>query len=60
MLKRDKRKAYSKEKKTNIEKKILETEVRLIELRKKEKIENEVKAIDCVKNSPEVTSRTHN
>ena len=52
MLKREKHKAYSKEKKNINEKKILETEVKLIELRRKEKLESEEKAIDSMKENP--------
>ena len=52
MLKRDKHRAYSKEKKKIIEKKIIETEEKLIENRRREKLENEEKAIDCMKENP--------
>ena len=52
MLKRDKHRAYSREKKKIIEKKIIETEETLIEYRRKEKLESEKKAIDCMKENP--------
>ena len=52
MLKRDKHRAYSREKKKIIEKKIIETEEKLIEYRRKEKLESEKKAIDCMKENP--------
>ena len=52
MLKREKHKAHSKEKKKLLENKILETEVKLIEYRRNEKIESEEKAINCMKENP--------
>ena len=52
MLKRDKHRAYSREKKKIIENKIIETEEKLIEYRRKEKLESEKKAIDCMKENP--------
>ena len=52
MLKRDKHKAYSKEKKNIIENKIVETEGKLIEHRRKEKLESEKQAIESMKNNP--------
>ena len=52
MLKREKHKAYSKEKKKKIEEKILETERKILECRRKEKLESEEKAIECMKENP--------
>ena len=52
MLKRDKRKAYSKEKKTILENKIVETEGKLLEHRRREKLDREEQAIECMKKNP--------
>ena len=52
MLKREKHKAYSKEKKKKFENKILETEQKLLESRRSEKLENEKRCIDCMKENP--------
>ena len=52
MLKRDKHRAYSKGKKKTLEKKIIETKENLIKCRRKEKLENEKKAIDCMEQNP--------
>ena len=52
MLKREKHKAHSKEKKTFFEMKILETEEKVLENRRKEKLQSEEKAIDCMKENP--------
>ena len=49
MLKREKHNAYSKE---ILENNILETEIKLIEFRRKEKLESEEKAINCMKENP--------
>ncbi|MCP4337021.1 MAG: hypothetical protein GY679_04215, partial [Mycoplasma sp.] len=54
MLKRDKHKAYSKEKKRSLEKKILETEQKIIESKRNERSENEKHCIDCMKDNPRV------
>ena len=52
MLKREKHKAYSKEKNKIFEKKIMETEEKLLECRRCEKMISEEKAIDCMKDNP--------
>ena len=52
MLKREKHRAYSKEKKKSIEMKILETEEKVLENRRLEKLQSEEKAIDCMKENP--------
>ncbi len=49
MLKREKHRAYSKEKKRSLEKKILETEQKNIESKRNERLENEKQCIDCMK-----------
>ena len=54
MLKRDKKKAKSIEKKKEIENKISETEVELIQQRRKMKLESEKKAIECMKDNPKM------
>ena len=52
MLKRGKHRAYSKEKKRILEIKILESENQLMESRRKEKLENEKRCIDCMIENP--------
>ena len=52
MLKRDKHKAHSKVKKTILENKIIETEGKLLEHRRREKLEREKQAIDCMSKNP--------
>ena len=52
MLKREKHRAYSKEKKKKFENKILETEQKLSESKRSEKLENEKQCIDCKKENP--------
>ena len=52
MLKRGKHRAYSKEKKNELENKILETEQKILENRRREKLEKEKKVIDCMKENP--------
>ena len=54
MLKREKHKAYSKERKKRFENKILETEKKLIESRRSEKLENEKRCIDSMKENPKM------
>ena len=54
MLKRDKQKAKSIEKKREIENKITETEIELIQQRRKIKLESEKKAIECMKDNPKM------
>ena len=54
MLKREKHKAYSKEKKKSIENKILETEKELIKTKQKKKLESERNAIECMKQNPKM------
>ena len=54
MLKRDKQKAKSIEKKKEIENKISETEAELIQQRRKMKLESEKKAIECMKDNPKM------
>ena len=54
MLKRDKHKAYSKEKKKILEKKIIETEENILKCRRREKLKNEEKAIECMKQNPKM------
>ena len=49
MLKSDKHKAYSKEKKKRIDNKICETEKQLIQTKQKNKLKNEWQAIECMK-----------
>ena len=53
MLKRDKHKAYSKEKKKQIDK-ICETEKQLIQTKQKNKLKNERQAIECMKENPKM------
>ena len=52
MLKRGKHRAYSRDKKKTIEMKILESEHQLMENRRKEKLENEKRCIDCMIENP--------
>ena len=52
MLKREKHRAYSKEKKKSFENKILESEQKLLESKRSEKLENEKRCIDCMKKNP--------
>ena len=54
MLKRDKHKAYSKEKKMIIENKILETEEELIKTKQRKKLESEKNAIECMNKNPKM------
>ena len=54
MLKREKHKAHSKEKKRNIGNKILETEKDLIKTKQKKKHESEKHAIECMKENPKI------
>merc|ERR1712072_945574 len=54
MLKRDKHKAYSKEKKKQIDNKICETEKQLIQTKQKNKLKNERQAIECMKENPKM------
>merc|ERR1712055_621727 len=54
MLKRKKRKAYSKEKKKIFESRILETEKYLIKTKQKKKHESEKHAIECMKVNPKI------
>ena len=52
MLKRNKYRAYSKEKKKKIDNKIKETERQILESKKREKLESEKKAIECMSENP--------
>merc|ERR1712002_939774 len=54
MLRRDKHKAYSKEKKKQIDNKICETEKQLIQTKQKNKLKNERQAIECMKENPKM------
>merc|ERR1711894_160397 len=54
MLKRKKRKAYSKEKKKIFENRILETEKEIIKFKQKKKHESEKHAIECMKVNPKI------
>merc|ERR1712033_131741 len=54
MLKRDKHRAYSKEKKKQIDNKICETEKQLIQTKQKNKLKNERQAIECMKENPKM------
>ena len=54
MLKREKHKAYTKEKKKDIEDRIFETEEQLIKTKQKKKHERERSAIDCMKENPKM------
>merc|ERR1712215_188521 len=54
MLKRDKHRAYSKEKKKQIDNKICETEKQLIQTKQKNKLKNERQAIECMKENPKL------
>ena len=54
MLKREKHKACTKEKKTDIENRIFETEEQLIKTKQKRKHESERNAIDCMKENPKM------
>ena len=54
MLKRDKHKAYSKEKKKLIDNKICETEKQIIQTKQRNKLKNERQAIDCMKENPKM------
>merc|ERR1712002_940648 len=54
MLKREKRKAYSKEKKKIFESRILETEKEIIKFKQKKKHESEKHAIECMKVNPKI------
>ena len=55
MLKRDKHRAYSKEKKIQIDDKICETEKQLIQTKQKNKLKKEKQAIECMKENPKIT-----
>merc|ERR1712179_495351 len=54
MLKREKHKACTKEKKKGIENRIFETEEKLIKTKQKKKHESERRAIDCMKENPKM------
>merc|ERR1711867_251519 len=54
MLRRDKDKAYSKEKKKQIDNKICETEKQLIQTKRTIKLKNERRAIECMKENPKI------
>merc|ERR1712030_184914 len=54
MLKREKRKAYSKEKKKIFESRILETEKEIIKFKQKKKNESEKHTIECMKVNPKI------
>merc|ERR1712002_154537 len=54
MLKREKHKAYSKEKKKIFESRILETEKEIIKFKQKKKHESEKHAIECMKVNPKI------
>merc|ERR1711888_572472 len=54
MLKREKRKAYSKEKKNIFESRILETEKEIIKFKQKKKHESDTTAIECMKVNPKI------
>ena len=54
MLRREKHKAYTKEKKKDIENRIFETEEQLIKTKQKKKYESERNAIDCMKENPKM------
>merc|ERR1711954_456102 len=53
MLRRDKDKK-SKKKRAKIDKQIVESEAELLKIRRKEKLENEEKVIDCMKETPKM------
>merc|ERR1712105_275476 len=52
MLKREKHKAHSKEKKNIFESRIIETEKDIIKFKQKKKYESEKHAIECMKVNP--------
>ena len=54
MLKREKHRAYSKERKRRYEMKILKTEKQIIESKRKESLEKEKQCIDSMKENPKV------
>ena len=54
MLKRGKHRAYSKERKRSFERKILETEQKIIESKRSERLEKEKQCIDSMKENPRV------
>merc|ERR1711970_628011 len=54
MLRRDKHKAYSKEKKKQIDNKICETEKQLIQIKQKNKLKKERQAIECMRENPKM------
>merc|ERR1712215_298894 len=54
MLKRDKHRAYSKEKKKQLDNRIYETEKQLIQTKQKNKLKKERQAIDCMKENPKM------
>ena len=54
MLKREKHRAYSNERKKSFERKILETEQKIIESKRSERLENEKQCIDSMKDNPRV------
>ena len=56
MIKRDKRKAVSEHKKEQLDKKIEKTEQEIINQRRKEKLKEEKKVIESVKENPKVCS----
>ena len=52
MLKREKHRAYSKEKKKKLDKKILETEQKMIDHKRSERLENKRQCLECMKDNP--------
>ena len=54
MLKREKRNAHSKERKRRFEKQILETEQKIIESKRNERLEKEKQCIESMKENPKV------
>ena len=54
MLKREKHRAYSNEKKRKLDDKIVETEENLLGHKRIKKLDNEKKAIDCMKENPKM------
>ena len=54
MLKRKKHSAYSKERKRRFEKQILETEQKIIESKRNERLEKEKQSIELMKENPKV------
>ena len=52
MLKREKHRAYSKERKKRFDKKILETEQKIIDHKRSERLEKEKQCLECMKDNP--------